>query len=101
MEKSSEVGYLGSCVELPYVLADAPTLPDCANRTREAIVAAVATLLEKGQRPPSPAREGKRDRQINIRVTAKERLALEEIARKSGFRSVSDYIRAAALDRAG
>lgn len=80
-------------------MADGPTIEACARETLRATVAAVATMLERGERPPSPASEGKREAQINIRVTAEEKLALEESARREGFRSVSDFIRNAALSK--
>jgi len=93
------VGYLGRTVEMPYAMADGKTLDACAQATLEATAAAVATMLEAGDRPPSPARDGKRESQVKIRLTAAEKLALEEAARAAGFRSISDYIRTAALDR--
>ncbi len=96
-EADPDVGYLGSSVELPGVFADGKTIEACARETLEALTTTVATLLETGQRPPSPASEGKREQQVNIRLTADERLRIEEAARVEGFRSVSDYIRAAAL----
>ena len=54
-------------------------------------------MLEEGQSPPPPASEGVRTEQVNIRFSAEEKLALETAARQHGFRSVSDYVRAAAL----
>jgi len=65
----------------------------------EATTLAVATLLESGEHPPAPARDGNREHQMNIRLTAEEKLALEAAARQRGFRSVSDYVRHAALER--
>jgi predicted RNase H-like HicB family nuclease len=38
-----------------------------------------------------------RTEQLNIRVTAQERAALEAAAKKQGFRGVGDYLRAAAF----
>jgi predicted RNase H-like HicB family nuclease len=97
--REENVGFLGRTVEMPYAMADGPTLEACAAATLEATTVAVATMIEQGERPPSPAREGKRDAQVNIRLTAEEKLTLEESSRAAGFRSVSDFIRAAALDR--
>ncbi len=82
---------------MPLVMADGRTLESCANAVLEATVAAVAVLLESGQRPPSPARDAVRDQQVNIRLTAEEKLLLEDRARQAGFRSLSDYVRAAAI----
>lgn len=100
LAQDEDAGYLGRTVEMPFVMADGPTLEACAAETLEATTAAIATMLEMGQRPPSPAREGKREAQVNIRLTAEEKLTLEESARAAGYRSVSDFIRAAALDKA-
>ena len=67
---------------------------------RESLTTAVATILESGQVPPSPASEQKRSEQINIRVTAEEKLLLEEAARSRGFRGLGDFVRSASLGRA-
>ncbi|MGD9693678.1 MAG: type II toxin-antitoxin system HicB family antitoxin [Phycisphaerales bacterium] len=96
-EQDPDVGFIGSSVELPTVFADGSTLAQCAKETLEALTTTIATLLEQGERPPAPASEGKREQQVNIRLTADERLRIEETARQEGFRSLSDYIRHAAL----
>jgi len=96
-----ELGFFGRTVEMPFVMADGPTLQACAESTLEATTTTIATLLEKGEKPPAPAREGKRDQQVNIRLTAEEKLRLEEAARRDGFRSLSDFLRASGLSRAG
>ena len=72
----------------------------CMTNVLDATVGAIATTLESGGTPPAPAREGKRDQQVNVRISADEKMRLEEIARREGYRSVSDFIRAAALGRA-
>lgn len=99
-EPDPDCGYLGRSVEMPFVMGDGKTIQSCAKRTIEALVAAIATLLEAGERPPSPATAGKRDRQVNVRVTADEKMRLQEVAQREGFRSVSDFMRTAALNRA-
>ena len=63
--------------------------------TREAMIGVVAYMLEQGQRPPEPAREGNRSVQINIRVTPEEKAVLE--SRSKGFRGLSDFIRVSVL----
>ncbi|USN99938.1 MAG: ribbon-helix-helix protein, CopG family [Phycisphaeraceae bacterium] len=100
IEPDAEVGYLGRTVELPYAMGDGETIEACVATTMEATVSVVATLLENGERPPTPASEARRDRQVNIRLTADEKERLDEAARAAGFRSVSDYIRHAALKSA-
>ena len=101
IEPEPDVGYLGRTAELPYVMADGDTIEACVSETIEATIAAVAAMLEQDERPPTPASAAKRDRQVNIRLTADEKERLEEAARVAGFRSISDYLRTAGLDRAG
>jgi uncharacterized protein (DUF1778 family) len=57
----------------------------------------VASLLQDGYAPPAPVTEGKRDQQINIRISSEEKLLLETKARQSGAAGISEYIRAVAL----
>ena len=58
------------------------------------------SLLERGQRPPAPARQGTRTQQVNVRLTAEEKAVLEATAKNQGFKGLSDLLRAAALDAA-
>lgn len=90
--------YYGSALEMPYVMADGKTTAACAEATREALTAAVATMLENGQEPPAPASDNKRGEQVNVRLTAMEKMRLEEASRRQGFRGLSDYIRNKALE---
>ena len=91
--------YYGRGLEMPGVMNDGKTPDDCVRATRESLVSAVATLLEEGRVPPSPASEHKRSEQINIRVTPEEKLLLEETARNRGFRGIGDYVRSTSLGR--
>jgi hypothetical protein len=79
-------------------MGDGPDIASCADAVLEATTLAVASMLQHGEVPPAPAREGKRDQQVNIRLTAEERLSLEAAAAKAGFRSLSDFVRSAALN---
>lgn len=97
LEEEADVGFVGICVELPLVMADGRTPDSCVAATREAIVGVVAYMLENGRVPPTPAREQKRDQQLNLRLTLEEKLALEEAARQQGFRGVSDFVRSKSL----
>jgi len=89
--------YYGRGVELPYAFGDGKTIEECAANTRDAFVTAVAGYLQEGHTPPAPAREGKRDQQINIRLSSQERLLLEAKAQQAGTTGISEYIRAVAL----
>jgi len=61
----------------------------------------VAYLMEQGQTPPTPAKQGKRTTQVNVRLTAEEKVILEGPARRKGFEVLSDFIRAAAMEAVG
>ncbi len=87
-------------MELPHVFGDGPTVERCVEETREALIGAVALLLEEGSRPPAPARENTRTQQVNVRLTAEEKILLESTSKRKGFNGLSDFIRAAALESA-
>jgi len=91
--------YYGRGYELPNVMDDGSSGDECIAKTREALVTAVAYLLESGQKPPLPASANKRSEQINVRLTPDERVRLEEGARNHGFRGVSDFVRTSVLER--
>lgn len=93
-----DVGYLARGLEMPNVFADGRTVEECIREIREALTVATATLLEMGETPPSPAGgQQERREQINIRLTAEEKLRLEEAARSKGFRGISDFVRTTTL----
>ena len=89
--------WFGHGLELPNVFGDGRTPAKCVAATREALTAAVATMLEAAQTPPVAARQGLRSEQVNVRLTAEERALLETAAKQKGFRGLSDFIRAGAL----
>ncbi len=93
--------WYGRGLELPHVFGDGVTADACIAETRLALCGAVACMIERGQRPPSPAREGTRTQQVNVRLTAEEKAVLEAAAKNQGFKGLSDFLRAAALDTVG
>ncbi|MFN0131846.1 MAG: plasmid mobilization protein [Phycisphaerales bacterium] len=95
--RDPDMGYFGRTVEMPFAMSDGHTVAKCMASTLEATASGIATMLERGETPPSPAREGKRDQQVNLRLTADEKMTLEGFANREGFRSLSDFIRTAAL----
>lgn len=54
-------------------------------------------FLKIGERPPAPASQNKRESKVNVRLNTTEKMTIEESARRAGFRSISDFIRTAAL----
>lgn len=91
-----EGAWIGRGLELPNVFADGQSPDQCIIETRQAMTAAVATMLEMGQRPPSPAGD-KRVEQVNVRLTTEEKLAIERTAKANGFRGIGDFMRTRAL----
>jgi predicted RNase H-like HicB family nuclease len=90
--------FYGRGLEMPLAMGDGTTADQCVASTREAMAAVIATMIERAETPPAPAIEGNRSEQVNIRLTAQEKMLLEESARREGFRGLSDYVRAAALN---
>ena len=54
-------------------------------------------MIEAGETPPAPARQGVRGEQVNVRLAREEKALLESSARQKGFRGLSDFMRAGAL----
>jgi len=90
----------GRGLEFPKVFADGTTAEECVAETRKAMEGVVAFLIESGKSPPAPAREGARHQQVNVRLTAEERLLFESAARRKGFAGLSDFFRSAATNEA-
>ena len=99
LEQSPKLGFIGSSLELPNVYADAKTPEACFAATRKALTAAVAAMLECGQRPPVPAGSRKRTFQVNIRLTGEEKALLSDASSLLGFTGLSDFVRNSALER--
>ena len=87
----------GRCVELPMCLGDGETPEAAIECTKQGIVASLSTDLARGIPAPLPAREGVRSEQVNVRLSADERQAIEANAMRAGFKGLADYIRAVAL----
>jgi predicted RNase H-like HicB family nuclease len=98
LERNDRLGFIGTAVELPTVFADAKTPEKCYKATEEALMVAVATMIECGQRPPQPASAKKRTEQVNVRLTAEEKLLFSNAAANLGFKGISDFIRNTALN---
>ncbi|MCE9604519.1 MAG: type II toxin-antitoxin system HicB family antitoxin [Planctomycetia bacterium] len=90
--------WYGRGLELPQVFGDGKTPEACVENTREALEGAVAFLLEQGQRPPAAATTGQRTEQVNVRLTAEEKVLLEASAKRKGFSGLSEFVRAAAIE---
>lgn len=99
LERNKKLGFIGSSVELPTVLADAKTPDKCYRTTQEALMVAVAAMIGCGQRPPQPASAKKRTEQVNVRLTSEEKMLLTNAASSLGFKGISDFIRNSALNR--
>ena len=98
IERNERLGFIGSSVELPTVFADAKTPDECYGATQEALMVAVATMLEDGQRPPQPASAKRRTVQVNVRLTAEEKMLLANEAVNLGFKGISDFLRSTVIE---
>lgn len=98
LERNERLGFIGNSVELPTVFVDAKTPEQCYRATQEALMVTVATMIECGQRPPQPASAGRRTEQVNVRLTAEEKLLFANAAMNLGFKGISDFIRNTALN---
>ena len=87
----------GHGMELPLVMGGGNTPDECAKDTLEALTAAVATMLERGEVPPIAATEGKRTEQVNVRLSVEEKAVLAAAAQSRGFKGLGDYMRSTAL----
>jgi len=89
--------YFGEALELPGSMNDGKTPAECIENTIDIVTTAVATMLERGEIPPLPATDERRDEQVNVRLSKLEKLTFEEAARSRGFRGVSDFMRSATM----
>ena len=92
--------WYGRGVELPTTMNDGKTAERCVANVRDSFVTTVAWMLERGKQPPPAVSERARTMQVNLRVTADEKLSLEAAAKQKGYGGVSDFVRAAALGAA-
>ena len=99
LEPDETLGYVGCAVELPTVFADGKSPDECVRATYHALTVAVAVMLEEGKTPPVAAAEGRRDVQVNVRLTPQEKLLLQDVAKRMGFKGLADFVRMVALER--
>jgi len=100
IEKTEKGRYIGSAFEMPSVVIGANSEAECLRLTRRALALAVQTMIDRGKQPPAASSDNKRHEQVNVRLTAMEKMRLEEASRRQGFRGLSDYIRNKALEGA-
>src|SRR6476646_7068903 len=84
--------YYGRGLELPGAMDDGKTADECVAKTREAMVSLFAYMLEEGTTPPPPASKGRRTEQVNVQLTAAEKVAMEKAAHRHGYRAISEYV---------
>lgn len=89
--------WYGKGVEMPTVFGGGKTVERCVKNTKEALTAVVAHLLEQHERIPTPASEGTRETQVNIRLNAEEKALLAASAQSQGFPTLAAFIRTTAL----
>ncbi|MGB7159766.1 MAG: DUF1778 domain-containing protein [Tepidisphaeraceae bacterium] len=92
-------GYFGRGLELPGALGNGATPAGCLASTKASMVAVVAFMLERGETPPPAASDETKLVQLNVRISAGEKVMFEEAARQHG-QGLSEFIRSAAVERA-
>lgn len=89
--------YYGQALELPGAMNDGKTPAECLRNTIDIVTTTIAAMLERGEVPPLPTSDERRDEQVNVRLSKLEKLTFEEAARSRGFRGLSDFMRAATM----
>lgn len=90
--------FLGSGLEMPLVMADGRTPAECLKNTREALLAASAALIERGDCLPQPMDQLHRTIHVDLRLTGYEKRVIEPAARRRGYDGVSEFLRVTALN---
>jgi predicted RNase H-like HicB family nuclease len=89
--------YYGQALELPGAMNDGKTPAQCLENTIDIVTTTIAAILERGEIPPLPASDERRDEQVNVRLSKLEKITFEEAARSRGFRGLSDFMRSATM----
>lgn len=89
--------YYGQALEFPGAMNEGSTPTQCLEHTIDIVTTAIAAMLERGEIPPLPASDERRDEQVNVRLSKLEKLTFEEAARRRGFRGLSDFMRSATM----
>ena len=93
----SDGEWYGKVLEMPMVFGDGKTPDKCVKNTKEALTATIGHLLERGDVIPVPTCEGKRNKQVNVRLTEEEKAILGAAASSQGFKGLGDFLRAKAM----
>ena len=93
IDRNDKLGYIASSVELPTIFADSKSRAQCLMAVEEALIGAVATMIECGRKPPQSSLAEKRTEQVNIRLTVYEKFLLTNKVMELGFKGISDLIR--------
>lgn len=99
LEPQKGGGYRGRTLELPYVMGFGKTAQQCVADLQDSLVAGISTLLALREPVPPPAADNRRDDQVNIKLTKREKAFMTAAAKREGFRSVADFMRSLAMRR--
>ncbi|MFN0130919.1 MAG: type II toxin-antitoxin system HicB family antitoxin [Phycisphaerales bacterium] len=97
-ERTDDGTFMAHSIELPAVVAMGDSPEAALHAAIEAQRLAVALMLHDRVHPPLPTGSGKRDQQVNVRMSAQERLLMDAAAKASGFSTIADYLRTAAIE---
>ena len=73
VEPDEELGFVGSAVEMPGVMADGSTRDECISNLEFALETALATMVEDGKPLPGPSSSATRTEEVTLRLTAREK----------------------------
>ena len=97
IDSDPDGGFLGSSQDFQRIFAEGKTPQACFSAAQTLIAVSIATMLANDQRIPEPIGSGKRDRQINFRVSGEEKARMEAARKRRGFEGMGDFVRTAAL----
>ena len=97
IEPHEELGYVGSAVELPAVMANGTSRDECVANLEFALETALAAMAEAGKPLPDAASSTTRTEQVNIRLTTREKQLLMLESSRRGYRGISDLLRSRML----
>ena len=98
IQRGGDLGYIGTSIEMPTVLAEGKTPDKCLKATQEALIITASTMIECGKMPLQGSILAKRNIQVNVRLTPKEKLLLKSASSSRGFNGLSDFIRTSVFE---
>lgn len=97
LEPQEQGGYRARTLELPFVVGFGDNVASSLDELYTSLEFTVTALAREGVEPPVPASRGLRSEQVNVKLTHREKAMITDAAKRSGFRSMSDFLRSLAM----